>query len=123
MEVRFHMSSNMIFIFQTMTMAQLVSNTGISSNNKMDVMTLVSASTTLLRASQPGFTAQLSTTQQEAEVVWLDHGYAKPWSAHPDASNAKPVRLLFMTKHPRKALLGIEKTRYIKDYILTPLCI
>lgn len=91
-------------------MAQLVSFTGMSSNNKMDATSLMSASTTLLRASQPGFAAQLSTPQQEAEIVWLDHGYAKPWSAHPDASNAKPVRLLFINKHPRKALLGLEKT-------------
>ena len=39
--------------------------------------------------------------EPEVDVVAVDHCYAKPWSAHPDASNAKPAKLLFMAKYPR----------------------
>ncbi|KAJ8317336.1 hypothetical protein KUTeg_005240 [Tegillarca granosa] len=35
------------------------------------------------------------------DLISMDHGYSKPWSAHPDASNARPVKLLYMTKLPR----------------------
>ena len=45
----------------------------------------------------------LGVSTQSSERVLLDHSYAKPWSSHPDASNAKPVRLLFMKPHPRGA--------------------
>lgn len=38
----------------------------------------------------------------EVETIFLDHCYAKPYSAHPDATNARPVRLLFMEKFPRQ---------------------
>lgn len=39
-------------------------------------------------------------TSNEMNIVNIDHCYSKPWSSHPDASNARPLHMLFMEKFP-----------------------
>lgn len=46
------------------------------------------------------------------DIVGMDHCYSKPWSAHPDASHARPVKLMYMQRVPRNQTA--ENSKYVK---------
>ena len=50
------------------------------------------------------------------DFVCMDHCYSKPWSAHPDASNARPLRLLFMQKPQRPK--DVEHSRLVNGAVI-----
>ncbi|XP_062578342.1 KAT8 regulatory NSL complex subunit 3-like isoform X1 [Saccostrea cucullata] len=54
------------------------------------------------------------------EVVGMDHGYSKPWSAHPDASHARPVKLIYMQRVPRNQTAENSNEHEIIDVVDTP---
>ena len=67
------------------------------------------------------FRVALVFQMSDGDLVHLDHSYSKPWSAHPDASNARPCRRLFMAKYPRhqhgEQRFGIKFNRLCKRIV------
>ncbi|KAH9520304.1 KAT8 regulatory NSL complex subunit 3 [Bulinus truncatus] len=53
----------------------------------------------------------------ELNILSIDHCYAKPWSSHPEASNARPLHMLFMERFPRSSALDKHRSTDIINVV------
>ena len=51
--------------------------------------------------------------QSLVELILLDHSYAKPWSSHPDASKARPMKTIFLPKADGKANQEVDQNENV----------
>lgn len=52
--------------------------------------------------SNPSRAVFVRNLQSLVDIILTDHAYTKPWSAHPEASKAKPMKILFMGKDAKE---------------------
>lgn len=57
-----------------------------------------------MAANNPSRAVFVRNLQSLVEIILTDHAYTKPWSAHPEASKAKPMKTLFLPKNDEETL-------------------
>lgn len=57
-----------------------------------------------MASTNPSRAVFVRNLQSLVEIILTDHAYTKPWSAHPEASKAKPMKTLFLPKDEDETL-------------------